>query len=340
MDGSPESGVDRPVFPIIRTEARPHSPHPMSDTPPDLISISNVIIDDIVRWDGQTHMGVLGGSGSHAVAGMRVWHRGSVGISAYIGPDLPVDWLPALASLDLDPQGLITLPQLATPRAWQIFEQDGRRSEIFRTSAAEFFEHSSDFERIPVHWWDCKACHIQVGGSLPQVLPALQRLKAGGVSSYILYEPQEACLVEPPSLWTPVLELADAVFLNRKEGMELTGCREPMDMADRIQTWGGQNLVIGQGPDGALARTRTGDSWQIAAYPVQAADDTGGGNALSGGLLAGIWQGAEFLAAAQMGVVSASFAVSQFGLPADGEKVAQRAADRLQWVRQHTQAVT
>ncbi len=313
----------------------------MCDMPPDLISISNIIIDDIVSWDGRTHMGMLGGSGAHAVAGMRVWHRGAVGISAYIGSDLPADLLPALESLGLDPQGLITLSPIATPRAWQIFEKDGRRSEIFRTSAAEFFQHSSDFARVPAHWWNCRACHIQVGGTLPQALTALQRLKAGreAPAPYVLYEPQESSLVDPPALWTPVLELADVIFLNQKEGRKLTGYSEPMDMADRIQMWGGQNLVIGQGPGGALARTRTGDSWQIEAYPVSAADETGGGNALSGGLLTGILQGAEFLTAAQMGVVSASFAVSQFGIHPDLERVAPVAADRLQWVRQHTQAV-
>ncbi len=308
----------------------------MSDLPPDLISISNVIIDDIVSWDGRTHMGVLGGSGCHAVAGMKVWHRGSVGISAYLGRDFPDELLPALQTLHLDPRGLITLPQISTPRAWQIFEKDGRRSEIFRSSATEFSAHSRDFERVPGSWWNATGCHIQVGGSLPQALSALQRLKAGSVAPFVLYEPQESSLVDPPSLWEPVLELADAVFLNQKEGRELTGRKEPRKMADQIQAWGGRNLVIGQGSDGALARSQAGESWQIDAYPVQASDDTGGGNALSGGLLAGILQGAEFPTAVQMGLVSASFAVSQFGLFPDFEKAAELAPGRLQWVQQHT----
>ncbi len=308
----------------------------MSDLPPEMISISNVIIDDIVSWDGRTHMGVLGGSGTHAVAGTRVWHRGTVGISAYMGPDLSPELLSGLESLGLDPAGLITLPHITTPRAWQIFERDGRRSEIFRTSPTEFFEHSSDFTRMPIHWWNAQTCHIQVGGNLPQALPVLERLKSGSIVPFILYEPQERSLREPPSLWTPVLELADAVFLNRKEGLEWTGCQEPEEMADQIQAWGGQDLIIGKGPDGALARTQAGETWQIEAYPVKAEDDTGGGNALSGGLLAGILQGKHFPEAAQMGVVSASFAVTQFGPHPHPEKMSDEAEARLNWVREHT----
>ncbi len=311
----------------------------MSPVPPALITISNVIIDDIVRWNGQTHMGVLGGSGTHAVAGMRVWYREPIGFSAYLGADFPADLRPALDALGLADQGLITRPRAATPRAWQIFEEDGRRSEVFRTSLAEFCAHSSDFARVPAHWWNAQACHIQVGANLARVRPALQRLKTGRVAALVLYEPQETCLEEPPAHWKPVLALADVVFLNRLEGQRWTGCREPVDMADRIQAWGGQDLVIGQGPDGALARTRAGESWQITAFPVAAADDTGGGNALSGGLLASRLQGAEFLTAVQMGVVSASFAVTQFGPHPDPGNVAAVAAERLAWVRQHTRVV-
>ncbi len=37
------------------------------------ISISSVIIDDIVLPDGTTYMAILGGGGTHAAMGMRVW---------------------------------------------------------------------------------------------------------------------------------------------------------------------------------------------------------------------------------------------------------------------------
>ena len=47
---------------------------------PEYVTFSNIIIDDIVLWDGSTHMSVLGGSGTHALIGMRVWSQ-SLGLS-------------------------------------------------------------------------------------------------------------------------------------------------------------------------------------------------------------------------------------------------------------------
>lgn len=311
----------------------------MTKLPPDLITISSVIIDDIVLWDGQSYMGTLGGSGTHAAAGMRVWHQGTIGISAFVGVDLPADLRLELETLDLDFEGLVTKPSMDTPRAWQIFEKDGRRSEIFRSEASEFFEFARSMDRVPKHWWNALGCHLQQGGNMLLTLPTLQHLKAGNTDSFVLFEPGEESRKNPPSLWEPVLELADAVFLNQLEGLELTGFEDPKEIASQIQSWGGQNIVIGQGSDGALVRTKAGETWRIEAFPVQAFDTTGGGNALGGGLLAGILQGAEFRAAAQMGAVSASFAVTQVGHCPDLEKAAQEAAERLDWVQDHTYEV-
>lgn len=311
----------------------------MTTKPPDLITISNVIIDDIVLWDGQTYMGTLGGSGIHAVGGMRVWHQGNIGLSAFLGLDFPEELRPEMDSLDLDPEGLITKAGMATPRAWQIFEEDGRRSEIFRSEAPEFFEISRDIERVPKHWWNTKCCHLQLGGILPQNLPALRRLKSGSQSPFVLFEPSLASRSDPPELWEPVLDLADFVFINQLEGLELTGFEKPIDIANQLQAWGGQNLVIGQGANGALLRTKNGESWQIEAFPVHAIDTTGGGNALSGGLLAGVLQGADVKLATQMGVVSASFAVTQVGPCSDLKQAESEATERLDWVLQHSYKV-
>jgi hypothetical protein len=53
---------------------------------PDYITFSNIIIDDIVLWDGRTYMGTLGGAGTHALIGMRLWSD-RLGFVATIGHD-------------------------------------------------------------------------------------------------------------------------------------------------------------------------------------------------------------------------------------------------------------
>src|SRR5438093_11173560 len=84
----------------------------------------SIIIDDIGYPDGRTAMGVLGGGGLYAVAGMRVW-TGDAGVIANVGADFD----PALlATLDLPADGL-RITDRPTPRAWQLFETDGRRTQ-------------------------------------------------------------------------------------------------------------------------------------------------------------------------------------------------------------------
>ena len=40
---------------------------------PDYVAYSGLIIDDIVLPDGRTYFNTLGGSGTHALVGMRIW---------------------------------------------------------------------------------------------------------------------------------------------------------------------------------------------------------------------------------------------------------------------------
>ena len=83
----------------------------------------SIIIDDIVFPDGRTAMGVLGGGGMYAAAGMRVWTP-DASVIANVGADFD----PALLNgPDLRPDGL-RATSLPTPRAWQLFEE--RRESV------------------------------------------------------------------------------------------------------------------------------------------------------------------------------------------------------------------
>ena len=108
---------------------------------PDYVTFSNLIIDDIVLWDGSTHMSVLGGSGTHALVGMRVWSK-ALGFVASVGRDVPKsvyeDSLSNLGGVDL--RAIIVRDDYNTARAWQLFEQNGMRTEIMRTDIDEFLD--------------------------------------------------------------------------------------------------------------------------------------------------------------------------------------------------------
>ena len=99
------------------------------------LSIGSIIIDDIVLPDGQTCMGALGGGMTHAAMGMRVWSE-RVGVLAAVGDDFPEAARREMA-LAFDVRGLIRR-DVPTPRAWQVCETDGRRTDVFRTDPAQY----------------------------------------------------------------------------------------------------------------------------------------------------------------------------------------------------------
>ena len=70
----------------------------------DFVTYS-IIIDDLVFPDGQSVMGVLGGSGPQTAFGMKLW-ADKVGLVGGIGHDFPAsaqDWLTAMA---IDTEGI------------------------------------------------------------------------------------------------------------------------------------------------------------------------------------------------------------------------------------------
>ena len=127
--------------------------------------VFNVIIDDIVFPDGRTKMGVLGGGGPQAAFGMRLWSD-SVALVAAVGSDLPSTVRTDLEALEIGLDGLYDLG-LPTPRAWQVMEEDGRRTEIWRIPP-EAIKASLDCP------WTADSCCVAESGSLSHVPGALK----------------------------------------------------------------------------------------------------------------------------------------------------------------------
>ena len=97
-----------------------------------------IIIDDIVFPNGKTSMGVLGGGGPQTAFGMRLVST-SVGLSASVNQaDLPLI-TPWLVESDIQEAGLI-LTELPTPRAWQLLEGDGRRTQLWRVPGSVYWQ--------------------------------------------------------------------------------------------------------------------------------------------------------------------------------------------------------
>ena len=308
--------------------------------PPESIqctTISNVIIDDIVLWDGRTYMGTLGGSGSHAVVGMRTWNEAPLGLVGYLGEDAPQPFVAHLQRLGVSPDGLVHRAGLPTPRAWQLFEADGKRTEVFRTSLSEFVASQVRFDELNAELKQSSGFHVQWGGSMEETTRLVRQLKMANPSAVVVFEPIDDFLALDRVAWAPLLRACDVFLPNLEEAATLTGKASPADMATALLDWGADRVVIRMAEQGIWVQDKQGNRWRIPAVPTQVVDVTGAGNAFCGGLLAGLVEDLPFLETALRGLVGASFAIEQVGVPETLVPGSPEAFRRLDWARSQVQ---
>ena len=289
--------------------------------------VFNVIIDDIVFPDGRTKMGVLGGGGPQAAFGMRLWSD-SVALVAAVGCDLPSTVRADLESLEIGLDGLYDLG-LPTPRAWQVMEEDGRRTEIWRISP-EAIKASLDcpWTRIPAALQKAEAYHM----CLEPLKPAFKFLNdVHTFGSMVSAETSELALrhVTEQELKEFLAHL-DVFSPNISEAESLLGPAAPQDLIAQLIDAGASCVALRMGAEGSLvAEAHTRQLIHVPAVPTTVIDPIGAGNAFCGGFLVGWRETRDLQTAGLYGAVSASFLVEQIGLPSFSQDVCKEARRRL-----------
>jgi sugar/nucleoside kinase (ribokinase family) len=292
------------------------------------ISIGNIIIDDIILPDGSSRMGTLGGGATHAVMGMRIWTE-HVGLVTPVGTDFGGDQLAGLAER-FDLHGLVVRPHDPTPRAWQLFETDGTRNEIFRTSYEGMAAMNPQPEDLPAFYSNLAGVHLHCAPQdVARWVPVLRQRG----NPIILWEPWDPfCAPEHRETFREFSPLVDIVSPNLKEGRHLTGLIDPADVVHCLQDYGAPLGVLRMGAEGSLV-----SGYQRELYPIPACcverivDVTGAGNAFCGGFIVGLALTGDLQRAGWYGGVSASMALGQFGAVYPLAGAREEAQRRLGW---------
>ena len=272
---------------------------------PRLAGVGGIFIDDIVLPDGTTYMGRLGGGVVHAMMGAALWGE-RPGIIALAGQDLPAD-IDDFLSQHLDTSGLhrLAIPQI---RAWQIFEHDGTRRELYRVAETQPFIDGAQPRHLPADYANTRSYYLLQG------FAGLRRWRSA-VQGLILWEPLQQ-IMTPGNLeaFRTVLPLADIVSPNLQEVQQLYGHHPAEQLAAALLRDGANRVILRMGAAGSLV-ARPGTSWSIPAAPVTSIiDQTGAGNTYNGAFLAGIMQGKNEYEAGIMGAVAAAFCLEYIGV--------------------------
>lgn len=274
----------------------------------------SIIIDDLVFADGQTCMGVLGGSGPQTAFGMKLWTN-SVGLVGGIGQDFPDTAWAWLAAMEIDTAGVRTSAQHPTLRAWQLFEADGRRTQVWRTQGQAIPEQLAlRYEDLPTSYQRTSGFHYGVHPEQPNLAVAAD-LQGNGVTVSIEPFKHAERPLRPSALQT-LVSAAPIFSPNQYEVTTMTGIEDPLAQIRHLAAAGAQIIALRLGEQGSLVhRADRNETWHIPAYSTTVVDACGAGNAYCGGFLVGWLQTNDVRMAGLYGAVAASFLVEQVGLP-------------------------
>lgn len=292
------------------------------------ISIGGIIIDDIVLPDGTQKCGALGGGLTHAAMGMRVWSE-NVGIVSGVGYDFDGQFLESLNSV-FTLNELIIHKNAPTPRAWQYFEQDGTRNEVFQTDFNQMIDLIPETTKLPKAFSHLSGVHLHCAPEqVNQWAPVLRERHC----EIILWEPWDNfCIPENRSMFQDNCRQIDVVSPNLREGRLLTGLDEPEDIVVRLVDYGARVAVLRMADSGSLIADTDGSLISVPACPPQKiVDVTGAGNAFCGGFVVGLFKTEDLEMAGWYGGVSASFALEQFGALYSVEEIDHKSELRLNW---------
>jgi sugar/nucleoside kinase (ribokinase family) len=231
--------------------------------------------------------------------------------------------------MGIDTQGLRRDPDHRSLRAWQIIEEDGRRTQVWRTQGAAIPTHLAlKPEQVPAAYRSARGFHFGVHPESPN-LRIMQALQASGVT--VSVEPfREASRPLTDAELRELLTTCTIFSPNLMEAESLVGSGEPTALIQRLTGAGASIVALRMAAEGSLVhRAATSETWFIPPVPTTVVDPVGAGNAYCGALLVGWMESGDLRRAGMVAAVAASFLVEQVGLPALRPGLRAEAAARL-----------
>ncbi|HET9314080.1 MAG TPA: carbohydrate kinase family protein [Vicinamibacteria bacterium] len=289
---------------------------------PDLVVLGNLLVDDIVFTDGRTRMGEAGGATLYGAATATLWEA-RVGIASLRGPEYPQRVLDALAERGADLSGVTTLP--ANLRTWLLYE-GGRRRLVHHLDSPSHTQASPVPDGIPSAWRSARAFHLA-----PMPLPVQHELvgSLSGGPGLVSLDPHDPIETRSLDAWRPVLDRTDVLWLGREE-LELGREDDPLPTLRALAGGRLRSILWKRGPRGGWLYDVGADrleAWTPRTTAV--VDPTGAGDAFAVGFLCGILAGEPPARALARAVVSASFAIEDWGASALLRATPEHAAARL-----------
>lgn len=261
----------------------------------EIIALGELLIDFTAA--GQNAAGIAlyarnpGGAPANVLA-MAAKLGVSTALIAKVGADALGDYLrDYVGALGIDASCVFSVTDAPTTLAFVHLDARGERSfSFYRDPGADSRLRQADIN--PACLKQCRVFHfgsvsLTADPARETTLWAAQQAKEGG--AIISFDPNYR-----PLLWRGeaaaqaqirrALALADIVKISDDELLLTTGCSDPQRGAKALLDAGVSAVIVSLGAEGSLAFTKHASAY-AKAYPVQAVDTTGAGDAFWGAVL-------------------------------------------------------
>jgi sugar/nucleoside kinase (ribokinase family) len=295
---------------------------------PRYIACGGMTVDSVITADGRRLLDVCGGNALYSAVGMRAWDD-SVGIVGRVGDDYPTSCLDLAADRGLDIQGLRRLPGTHELRVAFAYRPDGSRTRTvppdllaavplserhhFRDTTfddATYLAYSPQAEDVPEGWLPAaRGIHLPALRFTTQRALTQHVRAVSGQVPLTMDSPWYEGSDVPGEDLSIVLRRVSAVLPSEQDTLAVWPDRSPLEAAIAMRELGARAVIIKLGGSGCLVMDRDGSTWRIPAFPADATELTGAGDAFCGGFLVGLAETGDLVRAACYGTVSASFVV-------------------------------
>ncbi len=288
------------------------------------VTVGNMTIDEILLPDGRTASSQCGGNCLYAAVGARIWSE-SVGIVSLVGADFPQAWLDAVRAAGIDIRGIAQLPQPHGMRAGLAYRDDGERAMLQDGGPGrdeydknpqewqEWQEYSPGASHVPTAYAYAEGVHFApVPVQAHEALVPTMRRPGRCLTLDSPWWDGEAGQYEPR---LALLGTLDALLPSEHDVRVFArAAMDPAAAARALGQLGPAAVVVKMGARGSLVYSPRAETMvHVPAFPCNAIDPTGAGDAFCGGFLVGLVETGDPIEAACYGTIAASFVVEGFG---------------------------
>mgnify|MGYP005853706761 CR=1 FL=1 len=281
-------------------------------TPVHYVAVANIIGDDLSLPNGTQRRGILGGAGTYAAAGMRIWSD-HVGIVSGVGEDFEDMYGSWFDQNQIAKLGLhVRAPN--TPRSWINYKSADERTEVPQFGTEHFKLMEPTIDDIPTSYLGARGIYF-FRDTDSEYWNKVFEIKGKHHFTTVWEIHAGAANAENWDRVSTILSRIELFSINLAEATQLCGLTEPIRIIEKLLSTGIKGVALRSGSLGTIIASPYG-VWRIAAYQTQVTDVTGAGNAFTGGFLVGYCESNSNIAiAGQYGAVSASFILEQHGPP-------------------------